>query len=251
MGEYRVISLPGDGIGPEVMDAALNVLEAVSQKVPELQIQIEKREAGANHYLKTGTILPESVLNDCLKADAVLLAAIGLPEVRKPDGTEVQPDMMVGLRRAMGLHSAVRPVKLYRGVKSPLAYVSAGIDFVIIRENLEGLFASYGGGTLVGDSGWVIRAELQRPFAAPIGPLPLVVTPYLFGATGERLLLEPTVLEIRDLHASNLGGGIRFNVSETDAIPTSFYGFVEGSRQQSDDPTQDGWRLFTGVTWRY
>ncbi len=111
--------------------------------------------------------------------------------------------------------------------------------------------SGYDTGTLVGDSGWVIRAELQRPFAAPIGPLPLVVTPYLFGATGERLLIEPTVLEIRDPHASNLGGGIRFNVSETDAIPTSFYGFVEGSRQQSDDPTQDGWRLFTGVTWRY
>ncbi len=152
MGSYRVVSLPGDGIGPEVMDAALKVLAAAVPKVSGLQIQVEIREAGANHYRRTGCTLPDAVLRDCLAADAVLLAAIGLPDVRKPDGTEVQPDMMIGLRRAMGLHSAVRPVKLYAGIKSPLADTSAGIDFVILRENLEGLFASYGGGTLVGDT---------------------------------------------------------------------------------------------------
>ena len=152
MGSYRVISLPGDGIGPEVMEASLAVLRTAVSQSQGLQIEVDSREAGARHYLKTGTTLPEDVLQDCLNADAVLLAAIGLPDVRKPDGTEVQPDMMVGLRRAMDLHSAVRPVKLYKGVKSPLADTSAGIDFVILRENLEGLFASYGGGAVVGDS---------------------------------------------------------------------------------------------------
>lgn len=151
-GSYRVVSLPGDGIGPEVMDAALKVLEAVCQRVSKLQVLVSVRDAGANLYRRTGTVLPDAVLRDCLEADAVLLAAIGLPDVRKPDGTEVQPDMMVGLRRAMALQSAVRPVKLYKGVKSPLADTSQGIDFVILRENLEGLFASYGGGAVVDDS---------------------------------------------------------------------------------------------------
>jgi hypothetical protein len=64
-------------------------------------------------------------------------------------------------------------------------------------------------------------------------------------------LVLPTVLEMRDLHASNPGGDIRLNVAETDMIPITFYGFVKGSRQLSGNRTQDGWPLFTGVTLRY
>lgn len=152
MRTYRIVSLPGDGIGPEVMEAAVKVLNAAVAQQSGLSVEVEAKEGGANHYRRTGVTLPDQVLQDCLDADAVLLSAIGLPDVRKPDGTEVQPDMMVGLRRAMDLHSAVRPCKLYPGVPSPLANTKAGVDFVIIRENLEGLFASFGGGTLVGDS---------------------------------------------------------------------------------------------------
>jgi 3-isopropylmalate dehydrogenase len=114
-------------------------------------VEFTPHEAGADHYRRFGEALPAAVLDDCLRADAVFLAAIGLPDVRVPDGTEVQPVMMVGLRRAMGLHSAVRPIKLYPGVRSPLRDTGAGIDFVILRENLEGLFASFGGGAVVGD----------------------------------------------------------------------------------------------------
>ena len=152
MGHYRIVCLPGDGIGPEVMDATLKVLERCQQIATGLKLELNVRQAGAAHYRQTGSMFPPNVLQECVDADAVLLAAIGLPDVRKPDGTEVQPDMMVGLRRAMDLHSAVRPIKLYPGVKSVLADTSAGIDFVILRENLEGLFASYNGGAVVGDS---------------------------------------------------------------------------------------------------
>jgi len=148
---YQVVLLPGDGIGPEVMDATVQVMNRVIQGLPEWRGQFTSREAGASLYRQTGQALPDDVLSDCLTADAVLLAAIGLPDVRKPDGTEVQPDMMMGLRRALGLHSAVRPVKLYSGVPSPLRTAEAGIDIVILRENLEGLFSSYGGGCMVGD----------------------------------------------------------------------------------------------------
>ena len=151
MGPYKIAVLPGDGIGPEVTDATLAVLRQVKTSLPELSLEFTVHEAGSAHYQRTGEVLPETVLSDCLEADAVLLAAIGLPDVRKPDGTEVQPEMMMGLRRALRLYAAVRPIKLYEGVSSPLRDVQQGIDFVIIRENLEGLFASYGGGCVLDD----------------------------------------------------------------------------------------------------
>ena len=152
MSSYRIAVLPGDGIGPEVMDAALLVLDKLVAGVPNLQLEFTSHRAGADLYRDTGETLPDDVLSDCLAADAVLLAAIGLPDVRAADGTEVQPQMMVGLRRALQLHSAVRPVKLYPGAPCPLKDVGPGIDMVVIRENLEGLFASFGGGSVVGDT---------------------------------------------------------------------------------------------------
>lgn len=151
MATYRIAALPGDGIGPEVLAATLRVLEQVVAGTPGLELQITSYEAGAALHRRTGEALPADVLQQCLAADAVLLAAIGLPDVRKPDGTEVQPEMMMGLRRALGLYAAVRPVKLYPGVRSPLNTADAGIDLVILRENLEGLFASFGGGSILND----------------------------------------------------------------------------------------------------
>ncbi len=133
------------------MAATQIVLDRVVAELPGLQLECQAYRAGAELYRETGETLPKGVLDACLAADAVLLAAIGLPDVRLPDGTEVQPTMMVGLRRALNVHSAVRPVKLYPGVPCPLKSIGAGIDFVIIRENLEGLFASFGGGSVVGD----------------------------------------------------------------------------------------------------
>jgi len=152
MSSYNIVTLPGDGIGPECLDAAMQVLVAVQSACEGLRLSFTRHEAGAEYYRRHGVAIAENVLSDCLKADAVLLAAIGLPDVRKPDGTEVQPEMMMGLRRAMGLYAAVRPVKLYPGVRSPLNTAGDGIDMVIVRENLEGLFASFGGGCVLNDS---------------------------------------------------------------------------------------------------
>ncbi|MEO1524530.1 MAG: isocitrate/isopropylmalate dehydrogenase family protein [Planctomycetota bacterium] len=150
MRNYRIVGLPGDGIGPECYDAAIQVMSAAAN-VCDVSIDVQRCEAGAEHHRQHGTALPEEVLSACMDADAVLLAAIGLPDVRNPDGTEVQPQMMMGLRRAMGLYAAVRPVKLFPGVASPLNTGESGIDMVIIRENLEGLFASFGGGCQLND----------------------------------------------------------------------------------------------------
>lgn len=151
MRTYQIALLPGDGIGPEIADAAIAPVEKAVSAVGGLRLEFTRHDAGAERHRRTGVALPEETLTDCLAADAVWLAAIGMPDVRKADGTEVQPEMMMGLRRAMGLHSAARPAKLYPGVPSPLADCGAGIDLVVVRENLEGLFASYGGGSIVGD----------------------------------------------------------------------------------------------------
>ena len=151
MTSYRIALLPGDGIGPECMTAAQIVLDKINGRSGQLDLTCTSHHAGATRYRETGEAMPASVLEDCLEADAVLLSAIGLPDVRQPDGTEVQPTMMVGLRRAMGLHSGVRPVKLYPGAPCALKDSGPGIDFIVLRENLEGLFSSFGGGSKVGD----------------------------------------------------------------------------------------------------
>ena len=151
MNSYRIALLPGDGIGPECMESTRAVLDCIVEHTAGLDLSFTSHRAGAGLYRETGETLPAAVLRDCLEADAVLLAAIGLPDVRQSDGTEVQPTMMVTLRRALELHSAVRPVKLYPGAPSVLRDSHRGIDFVVIRENLEGLFASFGGGCRVGN----------------------------------------------------------------------------------------------------
>ncbi|QDU75793.1 3-isopropylmalate dehydrogenase [Bremerella volcania] len=148
--KYTIALLPGDGIGPEVMDAAVHIVNSLPRVLPNLGIELQTHEAGAQHYRKSGEVLPRAALEACRSADAVLLSAIGLPDVRQIDGTEVQPQMMMGLRRELDLFVAVRPVKSYPGVPTPLKS-DASIDLVILRENLEGLFASFGGGCVVHD----------------------------------------------------------------------------------------------------
>ncbi len=144
MNAYRIAVLPGDGIGPEIMQAVLAVLRAVES--PSLNFAFTEHPFGAQHYRASGEMLPARAIAECKAADAVLLAAIGLPEVRLDDGTEVQPQIIIGLRKELDLYAAVRPIKLYPGVTSVLADVGKGIDLVIVRENTEGLFASFNGG---------------------------------------------------------------------------------------------------------
>src|SRR5262249_29623727 len=105
--------------------------------------------AGAGTYLVTGEALPATTLAACREADAILLGACGLPDVRYPDGTEIIPQ--VTLRVALDLYAGVRPARLLRGVPSPLAGPPE-VDFVVVRESTEGIFASLGGGVVLGDA---------------------------------------------------------------------------------------------------
>jgi len=151
MRTYRIVVLPGDGIGPEVMREALKVLNGALPESNGPRVAYSEHPLGADNYRKTGEILSTELIAECKKSDAVLLAAIGQPDVRLPDGTEVQPHQVVGLRKALDLYAAVRPIKLYPGVPSVLRDTGPGIDFIVLRENTEGLFASFGGGSVVHD----------------------------------------------------------------------------------------------------
>lgn len=151
MRTYRIVVLPGDGIGPEVMRETLKVLKSARPSSGGPRVDFSEHPLGAAYYKRTGEIIPTELIEECKKSDAILLAAIGLPEVRLPDGTEVQPHQVVGLRKALDLYAAVRPIKLYSGVPSVLRNIGPGIDFIVLRENTEGLFASFGGGSTAHD----------------------------------------------------------------------------------------------------
>lgn len=141
MENFKIISLPGDGIGPEVVREALRVLSEVEKKTPGVRFSIEEFPCGASEYLRNGDPLPQSTIEACRRADAVLLGAMGLPDVRWPDGTEMVPQ--IDLREILDLYAGIRPIYLYNTDHCPLKGFNAGdINFVIFRENCEGLFAS-------------------------------------------------------------------------------------------------------------
>jgi 3-isopropylmalate dehydrogenase len=145
----RVAVLPGDGIGAEVTEAALAVLEPLGKR-HNLGLSTETLPAGASHYRETGEALPEDTFRRAAAADAILLGAMGWPGIRYPDGTEIAPQL--DLRFRLGLYAGVRPVRAIPGVPVALADPRArGMDFVILRESTEGLFFSRGRGTVTAD----------------------------------------------------------------------------------------------------
>jgi 3-isopropylmalate dehydrogenase len=148
---YKIAVLPGDGIGPEIMNEALKVLRTVESHLTGARFEPELFNAGAERYLRTGVAMTEETFDHCKTADAILMGAIGLPEARHPDGREVNGDVIFRLRFDLDLYAGVRPVKLYEGVVSPLRNPGKGIDYVIVRENVEGLYASRTGGCNVRD----------------------------------------------------------------------------------------------------
>jgi 3-isopropylmalate dehydrogenase len=147
---FRIAVLPGDGIGPEVMAPALELLHAACARTG-LALATEEHPAGAACWRDTGAALPRATMTACRAADAILLAAMGDPAIRYPDGTEIAPQL--DLRFELGLYAGVRPVRVIPGVRTPLADPRAAtIDLVILRESTEGLFWSRGRGEVVNDA---------------------------------------------------------------------------------------------------
>jgi 3-isopropylmalate dehydrogenase len=139
--DFNIVVLPGDGIGGEVIEQAVRVLRAVEKKLDGVKLAFDERPAGAGEYLRSGNPLPDATMEACRKADAILLGAMGLPDVRWPTGTEMAPQL--DLREQLDLYAGVRPIYLYHGSHTPLkGYEAGGIDFVMFRESTEGMFAS-------------------------------------------------------------------------------------------------------------
>ncbi len=136
---FSIAVLPGDGIGIDVTREAVRVLQTLEAELTGVRLSFREHSVGAGEFLRSGNPLPASALDACAEADAVLLGAMGLPSVRWPDGREMTPQ--IDLREKLDLYAGPRPIKLYHGNDSPLKGYQAGeIDFVIVRENTEGLF---------------------------------------------------------------------------------------------------------------
>jgi 3-isopropylmalate dehydrogenase len=160
---FNIAVLPGDGIGMEVITEAVKVLEALEPKLDGVGFAFHEYSVGAQEYLRRGDPLPAEAFEACRRADAVLLGAMGLPDVRWPDGKEMTPQL--DLREKLQLYCGLRPIRLYHERDTPLKGYRRGglppagsqqssettgrvasrpseIDFVIVRESTEGLFSA-------------------------------------------------------------------------------------------------------------
>ncbi len=136
MTNYEIAVMPGDGIGPEVIDAALAVLKECEARYG-LKLNYTFYDFSADLYRRTGKKITPADMDQIGKADAVLFGAMGLPDVRGPEGLEL--GAQVEMRAYYGLFASLRPTRLYPGVDSPVK--AKHIDMLVIRETSEGMFA--------------------------------------------------------------------------------------------------------------
>ncbi len=149
MKSYEIAVVLGDGIGPEVCRAAIEVLKA---SAVSNVLRFVEYPAGAAHYRSAGDAFPRETFEGCRRADAILHGSAGLPEVTYPDGTEAGIEFGLKLRFGLDLFANVRPIRLRPGVTSCLRGRKAGdIDYIVLRENTEGLYAARGAGVNLRD----------------------------------------------------------------------------------------------------
>jgi 3-isopropylmalate dehydrogenase len=139
---YKIAVIGGDGTGPEVVREGLKVLNAVNSKYG-IKMEYTDFDFGGERYLRTGEVLPETAVSDLRQFDAIFLGAIGHPDV-KPGILE--KGILLKLRFELDQYINLRPVKLYPNVETPLKDKKPeDIDFVVVRENSEGLYTGSGG----------------------------------------------------------------------------------------------------------
>ncbi len=142
MNKYDIAVVPGDGTGPEVITEGIKVLKKAAESY-KFDLNLNEYDLGGDRYLKTGKILEEKEIEELKQHDAIYLGAIGHPEV-KPGILE--KGILLKLRFELDQYINLRPIILYEGVASPLKDKGAGdIDFVVVRENTEGLYTGSGG----------------------------------------------------------------------------------------------------------
>jgi len=135
---HVVTHLPGDGVGPEVTSVARRCVDTVAER-RGFRVEWRTCPLGGDHYLRTGEVLPDAVLDELRTSDAILLGAVGTPAV--PPGV-LERGLLLRLRFRLDLYVNLRPSKQRPGVA---AHGKPDLDFVIVRENTEGLYAGAGG----------------------------------------------------------------------------------------------------------
>jgi len=145
---YRIASIPGDGIGHEVVAEGVRVVAAAARRFG-FTCAFEELPWGSQHYLERGRMMPDDALTRLSGFDAIYLGAVGHPKV--PDHTTLN-GLLLPIRRAFEQYANVRPTVLFPGVATPLAEKEKPIDIVLVRENTEGEYAQVGG-TVHGGTG--------------------------------------------------------------------------------------------------
>ena len=136
---YKVVVLPGDGVGREVIPEAIKALNAAQESIPELELSFEEYGCGFEYYKQNGEPWSEDAYTACKESNAILFGAVGLPGV---EGLEHIVYMHRHLRNDLDLYANIRPIKLRENVSCPLVGKKAGdIDIVFVRENTEDLYA--------------------------------------------------------------------------------------------------------------
>lgn len=145
MKTYKIASIPGDGIGRDVIDAAWNVLHAASAKFG-FTLEPTEFDWSCDYYLRNGRMMPEDGIEQLRAFDAILLGAVGWPE-KVPDSVSLH-GLLLPIRKAFDLYANVRPHRLLAGVRGPLR--AERFDILCIRENTEGEYSGAGGRVHVG-----------------------------------------------------------------------------------------------------
>ena len=142
MAKHSIALIPGDGIGKEVIPEGVRVLEKVASR-HQVDISWKEFDWSCEHYLKTGTMMPEDGIEQLAEHDAIYLGAVGYPTVT--DHVSIW-GLLIPIRREFDQYVNLRPVRLFDGVPCPLANKKPGdIDFYVVRENVEGEYSMIGG----------------------------------------------------------------------------------------------------------
>lgn len=157
MKTYRIAVIPGDGIGKEVVPAAIDVLNKVALLDGRFQFEWTSFPWGSDYYLETGNMMPENGIEILKQYDQIFLGAVGMPEL-VPDHISLW-GLLIKIRREMQQSINVRPAKLLQGLPSPLRQPNK-FDFIVVRENSEGSMRKVVGEYIVGK----MKLQSKMPF---------------------------------------------------------------------------------------
>lgn len=241
--EYRIALLKGDGIGPEIVDSAVSVLETVGRKFGHT-FSFTPYIIGGAAIDETGEPLPQATVEGCLASDSVLLGAVGGPKWDDLPGDKRPEKALLGIRKALGLYTNLRPAKLFPALKgaSPLRedIVGAGFDIMIVRELTGGIYFGERGyrtgkyGEEAFDTETYSITEIERIGRAAfdiarkrgsrvtsIDKANVLETSRLWRKTMHRLAEEYNDVEYRDLLVDNAAMQLVRDPKQFDVIVTS------------------------------